>query len=121
MTESRSHRYHDGLAAEDAVARHYEAQGYTCLEKRWRCAYGEIDLICRSADTLVFIEVKMRRNIHAAAHAISAKQWARIAQAAQTYVSETGIGLEVNMRFDAALTDRHANLEIIENAAIFDS
>jgi putative endonuclease len=44
------------LAAETLVA-----QGYTLLERNFRCCYGEIDLIAEKENDLVFVEVKTRR------------------------------------------------------------
>lgn len=47
----------------EAVARqHLESRGYRHLESNWRVAKGEIDLIFQDGDTLVFVEVKTRRD-----------------------------------------------------------
>ena len=50
--------HHSGEAAEQQVARHYERLGYEILSQRWRGAGGEIDLIVRNPETVVFVEVK---------------------------------------------------------------
>ncbi len=51
-----------GLRAEEAVAVWLTGQGWQVLARRWRCARGELDLVCRDgAGTLVGIEVKSRR------------------------------------------------------------
>lgn len=39
---------------------HLEQNGYSILFKNWKSMYGEMDIICRKADTLVFVEVKTR-------------------------------------------------------------
>lgn len=63
-----------GAAGEKAAARFLKRAGYRILAKNYACPAGEIDLICRDADTIVFVEVKTRRqdsdadpeiNIHA--------------------------------------------------------
>ncbi|HAW48589.1 MAG TPA: PII uridylyl-transferase, partial [Roseovarius sp.] len=46
-----------GQAAEESVARHYEARGVRILARRWRGESGEIDLVLRAPDTYVFCEV----------------------------------------------------------------
>lgn len=115
-----SKRYFGGLAAEDIAGRHYQAKGGEILATRWRCPEGEIDLICRDGDALVFVEVKLRRNHAQAGEAISARQWQRVAAAAQAYISAEGLGLDTDMRFDAALVDAGGALQVIENAAIFE-
>jgi putative endonuclease len=39
---------------------HLEAKGYQVLTARYRCLFGEVDLIARQGETLVFVEVKTR-------------------------------------------------------------
>ncbi len=112
--------YDTGLHAEAAVLRGYQTRGSQILAQRHRNAAGEIDLILREQDTIVFVEVKHRKTIHDAAHAISARQWARIAAAAEIYIASCHETQNCFMRFDAALTDRYGNVEIVENAMFFD-
>ena len=112
-------RYLNGLAAEDAAERWYLERGATPVAKRMRNDGGEIDLIVAEGDVLVFVEVKIRKSIDAAAHAISPRQWARITTAAEVFLAETERSLDTDLRFDAALLDRHGHIEIIENAAPF--
>ena len=51
-----------GAEGEDAAARFLQGQGYSILERNFSTKFGEIDLIAREKNTLVFIEVKFRRN-----------------------------------------------------------
>jgi putative endonuclease len=50
-----------GAAGEDRAAAWYAAAGYRILERNWRSAAGEIDLLCTRAGVLVVCEVKSRR------------------------------------------------------------
>jgi putative endonuclease len=50
-----------GQAAEDAAARWLRRAGLTVLERNVRFRDGEIDLVCRDGDVIVFVEVKCRR------------------------------------------------------------
>jgi putative endonuclease len=52
-----------GFEGEKAAARFLKKQGFKILVPRYRCRYGEIDLVARDRDTLVFIEVKTRSSI----------------------------------------------------------
>ena len=54
--------FHAGLAAEHCVADLYRDRGCHLLAERWRCAYGEIDLIFQNPQTggLIFAEVKKK-------------------------------------------------------------
>lgn len=47
---------------EDAVGKFLEKQGYQILDRKYRCRWGEIDLVARDGDELVFIEVRTRRS-----------------------------------------------------------
>ncbi|WP_418790060.1 YraN family protein [Phosphitispora sp. TUW77] len=53
-----------GAIGEDIATQMLNEQGYIILERNFRCRYGEIDVIARIGDTLVFVEVKTRRNKH---------------------------------------------------------
>ncbi len=108
--------YHAGQAAELRVATDYERRGFSIAHRRWRGAGGEIDLIARNADGVVFIEVKKSRSFDMAAARISQRQMDRIyASAAQFLEHEPG-GQLTNVRFDAALVDGAGAVQIIENA-----
>lgn len=69
-------------SAEDAVLRHYEARGMTLAQARWRGKAGEVDLILRDGDELVFVEVKHSRSFGSAAARLLPKQVARLMRAA---------------------------------------
>jgi len=50
-----------GQRAEDATAAWLTTRGWTILARRWRCAYGELDLVALDPEgVLVAIEVKSR-------------------------------------------------------------
>ncbi|WP_306212015.1 YraN family protein [Actinoplanes sp. RD1] len=50
-----------GAYGERLAERHLCEQGLVVLDRNWRCPDGEIDLILRDGDDLVFCEVKTRR------------------------------------------------------------
>jgi putative endonuclease len=54
-----------GAAYEDKAARWLAGQGARIVAQNFRCRLGEIDLVARHQDYLVFIEVKYRRTIAA--------------------------------------------------------
>jgi len=51
-----------GTAGEAAAADYLERQGLTVLERNFRVRGGELDLICRAADVIVFVEVRLRNH-----------------------------------------------------------
>lgn len=52
-----------GRRGEQIAARHLEARGLHILDRNWRCPQGEIDLVARDGDELVFVEVKTRAGL----------------------------------------------------------
>ncbi|MBO9445559.1 YraN family protein [Ruegeria sp. R14_0] len=108
--------YHAGQAAEQQVASDYERRGYSIAHHRWRGAGGEIDLIVRGADEVVFVEVKKSRSFDVAAHRINRRQMDRICASAAQFLESEPNGQLTNVRFDAALVDGAGAVQIIENA-----
>lgn len=105
-----------GAAAEEAVARAYEARGYAIAARRWRSPFGEIDLIVRDGATVVVVEVKKARNLEEAAHRLSRRQMDRLCAAAQVFCEGEPSGSLTELRFDLALADGMGRVRVIENA-----
>jgi putative endonuclease len=108
--------FRSGQAAETGVARHYAGRGMTIAAQRWRGGGGEIDLIARDGDVVVFIEVKQARSHAEAAERLGAAQMRRIVQAATVYCDGEPKGQFTEVRFDLALVDGQGRIDIIENA-----
>lgn len=108
--------YHAGLAAEDIVATDYARRNHAITARRWRGQAGEIDLIARHGDTVVFIEVKKSRNFAIAAHRLGQRQMARIVASAGEFLANEPRGQLTDVRFDLAVVDGHGALKVIENA-----
>lgn len=49
-----------GARGESIAAEWLERHGYGIVDRNWRCAHGELDIVARKAETLVFVEVKTR-------------------------------------------------------------
>jgi putative endonuclease len=56
------HRIAFGKTGEDLAVEELERRGYAILDRRWRNRAGEIDIIARDGETLVFVEVKARED-----------------------------------------------------------
>ncbi len=110
--------YHSDLAAEEAIAEIYKSTGYTIAEKWWRSKAGEIDLIARKGENIIFIEVKKARSIDAAARQLNARQTQRIYRSAAVYLEGEPNGQDAGTRFDVVLVDGAGQTHILENAII---
>ena len=78
--------FRTGLSAEARAAALLMAKGYRILARRFRTPYGEIDLVAKKRDLLVFVEVKARASLDDAAYAVTPRQQARIIDAAQGWL-----------------------------------
>ena len=94
-----------GATAEALAAQFLQARGIRIVERNYRCRGGEIDIIAREGPTLVFIEVRLRRNsaFGGAAASITPAKRRRLAFAARHYLGR--LGREPPCRFDAILLD----------------
>ena len=52
-----------GKRGELLAAQRLAASGFTVIERNWRCSQGELDIVARSGDELVFVEVKTRSSV----------------------------------------------------------
>ncbi|KUF12597.1 YraN family protein [Pseudoponticoccus marisrubri] len=105
-----------GAAAEQAIATDYERRGFPIARRRWRGAGGEIDLIARDGDGLIFVEVKKSRDFARAAERLSQRQMMRLQLAAEEFAGSEPRGALTPMRFDVALVDGRGDIRVIENA-----
>lgn len=108
--------YHAGFVAEDVVAGDYICRGLDLAARRWRGEGGEIDLIMRQGDTVVFVEVKKSRNFATAAGRLDQKQMRRICAAAHEFLADEPNGELTDVRFDLAMVDGSGTVKVIENA-----
>lgn len=97
-----------GAAAEDAALVYLSRQGLALVERNFRCRGGEIDLVMREGETLVFVEVRRRASARfgGAAASIDAGKRARLAIAAQTYLQR--YRMPPACRFDVVAIDGDA-------------
>ncbi|AUC53231.1 hypothetical protein CDO87_08490 [Sagittula sp. P11] len=108
--------YEAGASAELRVAQDYERRGFPLARRRWRGQGGEIDLIVRDGDGLIFVEVKKSRSFQRAAERLSRQQMNRIISAAEEFLGTQPRGSLTDVRFDLAMVDGYGQIRVIENA-----
>lgn len=91
-----------GQAWEEIAARWLEKQGYAIWERNYRIPGGEIDLVARQGESVVFVEVKARASSQFGAplEAITAKKRRAMIRAAERYLYERGLLDEWDIRYD---------------------
>lgn len=107
MPRSTDARRLTARIGEGAAALCLAAKGYRIVERNWRCPLGEVDLICRDGETLVFVEVKTRHSSAAGTpeEAVTPSKQARLVRLAQAYLARLG-GEPPPCRFDVVAVDR---------------
>ncbi|MHB8220757.1 MAG: YraN family protein [Acidimicrobiales bacterium] len=105
-----------GAVGEDAAAAWYRAAGYQVLDRNWRCAEGEIDLVCRRGGTVVVCEVKTRGTptFGSPFEAVTVSKRRRLRGLGARWLREHEVRC-VCVRFDVAGVI-HGRVEVIEGA-----
>lgn len=111
-----------GRRAEQDACDYLERQGLRLVERNYRCARGEIDLIMRDRDTLVFVEVRYRRSRRygSGAESVDWRKQAKLSATAAHYLQAHPRAAHRPCRFDViALTGGdagNAHVDWISNA-----
>lgn len=97
-----------GGGGEERAAEFLVAQGLQVLSRNYRTRLGEIDLIARDGDVLVFVEVRLRagRGFGGAAESVTPHKQRRIQSAAQMYLRQ--LRREPRCRFDVIAVEDNA-------------
>lgn len=83
-----------GRLGEEAAARHLSGRGLTVVARNFRTPLGELDLIARSGDLIVFVEVKTRRAAGwygGANEAVDRRKALRVRRLAEVYLGQHGL------------------------------
>jgi putative endonuclease len=102
--EESSHKklkaYRRGFVAEYKAALLLLLKGYRIVNLRFRTRAGEIDIIARKRDLVVFVEVKARRDEQIAIDAVSASTQMRIRAASNVWLSRQSDYARLSTRYD---------------------
>lgn len=109
-----------GRRGERAAEKYLKRSGYRIVARNFRAAGAEIDLIAIDGETLVFVEVKTRRNRIAGApeEAVDERKQSRMRRAAEAFVVQYRAG-EKDLRFDIVAVDAaggRLGIELLRNA-----
>lgn len=94
-----------GQAAEEQALNFLLKQGCTLVARNWHCRYGEIDLIMRLGEMLLFVEVKYRKNqrFGGASYSITPQKLLKLNKAIEYYLHINA--LSTACRLDAILIE----------------
>ena len=102
-----------GATAEQYALSYLNNAGLITIATNWSCRFGEIDLIMLEHDTVVFVEVRYRKNIHfgGALDSIDLYKREKIITTAEYFLNEYPQWLEHSCRFDV-ITAHPSNAEV---------
>lgn len=95
-----------GKSGETLAADELERRGYAILDRRYRTRHGEIDIVARDGETIVFVEVKARTTGERgrAAEAVTASKQRKLVSMAVDYLARHGLH-DRPCRFDVVAID----------------
>ena len=109
-----------GQQGEAAAVKHLRRRGYKILERNYRNRLGEIDIVAKHRDQIVFVEVKARRSLNYGnpKSAITSQKMEKISKVALLYLKHNG-QLQTAARFDVVAVDysgARPSVELVQNA-----
>ncbi len=106
-----------GTEWEERAVTYLKEQQYEILKQNYRCRYGEIDIIARKMQIIVFVEVKYRNSdtYGTAIEAVTVSKQNTIRKVAQHYLTTQLHSLEKPCRFDVIAIDQ-GKISHIQNA-----
>lgn len=102
---------------EQLAGEYLERQGYRILETNFYSRFGEIDIVARDGNYLVFLEVKYRESVSSGypGEAVGRRKQSRIYRTAQYYLYKNGLPADTPCRFDVAAIQGN-EIMLIKNA-----
>jgi putative endonuclease len=102
-------RQKTGKEGEDLAVAELERRGYAVIARGYRTRHGEIDIVARDDETLVFVEVRRRsgEGCGAAAESVTRGKQRRVARMAVDYLARHDLYDRCAVRFDVVAIDDH--------------
>jgi len=110
-----------GFKGEELAVQYLKKKGYKVIERNYRCQWGEIDLVARDKETLIFVEIKSRSSSEFGLpqDAVDRFKQKKLIQVAKAYMAEHRLQETVPARFDVVavqLTPSGPDIELIKDA-----
>ena len=90
-----------GREGETLALQRLQSLGYRCIARNYRCALGEVDLVAKDGDTLVFVEIKTRKggSLEYAKSAVTERKKRQLSKVALAYMKANRC-CDAKSRFD---------------------
>jgi putative endonuclease len=109
-----------GKRGEDIAVAYLKNKGYRIIERNYKCLFGEIDIVAKDGDTVVFVEVKSRKSekFGDPQGAVGREKQKKISRISLTYLEEKHL-YPCDARFDVVaikMLPAGSTVELIQNA-----
>ena len=116
-------RIRTGKKGENIAVAYLKSNGYRIVERNYKCLFGEIDIVAKDGDTVVFIEVKSRKSEEFGDPqvAVGLEKQKKISKISLKYLEEKHL-YPCNARFDVVaikMLPSGNKVELIQNAFEF--
>src|SRR5690606_36971853 len=108
--------YRRGHRLERLAALYLQLKGYKILKLRYKTPGGEIDMVARRKNSLVFVEVKGRGDMASALESVTMRNRARVEQAARYFIAAHPQFSGMDMRFDVVVFAPPFSFRHLDNA-----
>lgn len=113
---AKTKAYRLGLYAEILAALYLMLRGYRIIAWRYKTKIGEVDLIARRRQSLVFVEVKARQELSTALESVTVQMRKRITAAANSFLIKHPQYQNSEMRFDVVAVALPFSVQHLDNA-----
>jgi putative endonuclease len=109
-----------GKLGEELALKRIRALGYRIITRNYRCPLGELDIVAKDGDALVFLEIKTRKgkSLGYAKEAVNERKRRQLSRVALAYMKSKGY-CDVRSRFDVVAINfrgEEQQIEVIQNA-----
>lgn len=120
MIMKSSGRMRTGKKGEDIACAYLKRRGYRIVERNYKCPLGELDIVARDGDAIVFVEVKSRKSEEFGDPqlAVGLEKQKKVSRMSLTYLKEKHL-YPCNARFDVVaikMLPDGITIELIQNA-----
>jgi putative endonuclease len=120
MIMKSSGRMRTGKRGEDIACAYLKRRGYRIVERNYKCPLGELDIVAKDGDAIVFVEVKSRKSEEFGDPqlAVGLEKQKKVSRISLTYLKEKHL-YPCNARFDVVaikMLPDGITIELIQNA-----
>ena len=106
-----------GNRGEDLATEYLQKKGYKIIERNFRTRFGEIDIVCRDGQTLVFVEVKTKigHDFGEPEEMVNKSKISKVKRMGEVYLQDKGINVGCRVDVVAIVMENNGSVEKLEH------